>query len=232
MLQFPKVVFFVRENEDFDSLTCNLLIDNIFFKFDDMNSKQIEQSIKRCAWVNPDNPLYCHYHDEEWGVPLYDDHKLFEAIVLDGAQAGLSWETILNKRENYRSAFDNFDPQLVAKYNSVKIEELLQNSGIVRNRLKIKSAIKNARVFLDIQIEFGSFNHWLWNFVEFKPIQNQWRTIHEIPASTLLSEKISKELKKLGMNFVGPTIIYAMMQAVGMVNDHTMDCFRYNQVGS
>lgn len=184
---------------------------------------------KRCGWVNLDNDLYVKYHDEEWGVPVHSDQKLFEFLILEGCQAGLSWQTILNKRENYRKAYDNFDPQKVAKYDEQKIAELLSDAGIVRNRLKVRSSIKNAQVFLDIQKEFGSFDQYLWSFVDFKPLKNSIKELKEIPAKTDLSDKISKDLKKRGMSFVGSTIIYAMMQAIGMVNDHQVDCFRYPQ---
>jgi DNA-3-methyladenine glycosylase I len=172
------------------------------------------------------------YHDEEWGTPKRDDRRLFEDLVLDSAQAGLSWMTILRKRENYREAFDNFDPVKVAAYDEAKIEELLSNPGIVRNRQKINSAIKNAKAFLKVQEEFGSFDAYIWGFVDGKPIQHSWQTMFELPAKTDLSETISKDLKKRGFSFVGPTIIYAFMQAVGMVNDHTVDCFRYHEVVS
>ena len=183
----------------------------------------------RCNWSNK-TQIYRDYHDYEWGVPVHDDWKLFEAIVLDGAQAGLSWETILNKRENYRIAFDNFDVEKVSQYGQDKIDELLQNSGIIRNRLKIKSAISNAKAFIEIQKEFGSFDTFLWNYVDGRPIQNHWKTLAEVPATTKLSDEISKELKKRGFKFVGSTIIYAFMQAIGMVNDHTVDCFRYPEL--
>lgn len=187
---------------------------------------------KRCEWVPLDNPLYVKYHDEEWGVPIHDDQLLFEFLVLEGMQAGLSWLTILRKRENFRTAFDHFDPQKIALYNEKKKEELMQNSGIIRNRLKITAAVQNAKAFLDVQAEFGSFDTYIWQFVEGKPIINQWKTLKEIPAKTLLSDTISKELKKRGFKFVGSTIIYAHMQATGMVNDHTVDCFRYTEVQS
>jgi DNA-3-methyladenine glycosylase I len=190
---------------------------------------------RRCDWVGDwDNldDIMVRYHDKEWGTPKRDDRRLFEDLVLDGAQAGLSWKTILNKRENYRQAFDNFDPAKVAAYDEAKIEELLQNPGIVRNRQKVNSAVKNARAFLKIQEEFGSFSAYIWNFVDGAPIQNAWKSISELPAKTDLSERISKDLKKRGFSFVGPTIIYAFMQAVGMVNDHTVDCFRYQEVAS
>jgi len=185
----------------------------------------------RCDWTS-DDEMMIKYHDEEWGVPKHDDRRLFEDLVLDGAQAGLSWSTILNKRENYREAFDNFDPVKVAAYDEVKIEELLQNAGIVRNRQKVNSAVKNAKVFLKIQEEFGSFDAYIWGFVDGVPIQNERKTMSELPAKTELSEGISKDLKKRGFNFVGPTIIYAFMQAVGLVNDHTVDCFRYHEVAA
>jgi DNA-3-methyladenine glycosylase I len=185
---------------------------------------------KRCQWVPLDNPLYITYHDEEWGVPVHDDRLLFEFLLLEGAQAGLSWITILKKRENYRAAFDNFDPQKVARYGQEKIDALLQDSGIIRNRLKITAAVQNARAFLEIQAEFGSFDAFIWNFVQGKPLINRWKNLQEIPAKTPLSDTISKELKKRGFKFVGSTIIYAHMQATGMVNDHTTDCFRYHEV--
>jgi len=187
-------------------------------------------TIKRCKWANPKNELYCKYHDEDWGVPVHDDRLLFEMLILEGTQAGLSWETVLKKRENYRKAFDNFNPQKVAKYSEKKKEELLQNEGIIRNRLKIKSAIQNAQVFLKIQKEFGSFDKYIWKFVKNKPIQNIFKSLSEVPSKTELSDTISKDLKKRGMNFVGSTIIYAFMQSVGMVNDHEISCFRYSVV--
>ena len=187
--------------------------------------------VRRCGWVSVDEPLYVHYHDTEWGVPLRgDDHALFERITLEGAQAGLSWITILRKRENYRAAFDGFDPLKVARYDETKVAELLANPGIVRNRLKIASTIANARAFLDVQEGFGSFDNYLWGFVDGKPIQNAWERLSELPAETELSRKLSKDLLKRGFRFVGPTICYAMMQAIGMVNDHTVDCFRHEAV--
>jgi len=185
------------------------------------------EEIIRCPWSSHDS-LYIHYHDEEWGVPLHDDRRLFEAIVLDGAQAGLSWLTILRKRENYRQAFDFFDPAQVAAYGEKKVEALLQNSGIVRNRMKITSAIENAKKVLDIQEKFGSLDSFMWQFVDGKTIHNTWKTIEEIPASTPASDTMSKVLKERGFRFVGSTICYALMQAVGMVNDHVVDCFRYS----
>ncbi len=180
---------------------------------------------RRCAWVNLNNELYVDYHDTQWGIPVYDDRLLFEMLILEGAQAGLSWETILKKRQNYKRAFDNFDVQKVAQYDAAKIAELMQNSGIVRNELKINSAVKNARAFIEIQREFGSFSNYIWAFVGNHPILNHFKDISEIPAKTDLSETISKDLKKRGMSFVGPTIIYAYMQAIGIVNDHQVDCF-------
>lgn len=189
-----------------------------------MESKNI---IKRCAWVNLDNPNYVQYHDEVWGEPVYDDRLLFEMLILEGAQAGLSWETILNKQKNYKKAFDDFNPAIVAMYDESKKSELMSNPGIVRNRRKIQSAIKNANVFLEIQKEFGSFSTYLWSFVEHKPIKNHFSSLSEVPTSSPLSDRISKELKKRGMSFVGTTIIYAYLQAVGVVNDHTLDCFKY-----
>jgi DNA-3-methyladenine glycosylase I len=188
---------------------------------------------KRCEWVgdwDDIDDIMVRYHDEEWGIPKRDDRRLFEDLVLDGAQAGLSWSTILNKRENYRKAFDNFDPVKVAAYDEAKIEELLQNPGIVRNRQKVNSAVKNAKAFLKIQEEFGSFDAYIWGFVGGTPIQNERQSMSELPAKTELSEEISKDLKNRGFNFVGPTIVYAFMQAVGLVNDHTVDCFRYREI--
>jgi DNA-3-methyladenine glycosylase I len=185
--------------------------------------------IKRCAWV-PEDELYRRYHDEEWGVPLYDDQKLFEFLILEGAQAGLSWSTILNKRENYRKAFDKFDPVKIAQYKQNKINELLNNAGIVRNRLKIASTIRNAKAYLSIQKEYGHFSDYIWSFVDGKPKINRFKKLNEIPAKTEISDIMSKDLKKRGFNFVGSTICYAFMQAVGMVNDHTLDCFRYKDL--
>ena len=186
---------------------------------------------KRCAWV-PDDDLYTQYHDQEWGVPQYNDQKLFELLILEGAQAGLSWSTILKKRENYRQAFDGFDVKKIAGYDNQKIQELLNNPGIVRNKLKVESTIRNAKAYLEIQKEFGSFNQYIWSFVNGKPIVNHFKELKDLPAKTEISDKMSKEFKKRGFNFVGSTICYAFMQAVGMVNDHTVDCFRYKQVSS
>ena len=185
--------------------------------------------MKRCEWPDEDE-LMIRYHDEEWGVPVHDDRKLFEFMVLDGAQAGLSWSTVLKKRANYREAFDNFDPKLVAEYNEGKIEELMSNSGIIRNRRKIEGAIKNARAFLEVQKEFGSFDKYIWEFVGGKPIVNSWRTLSQIPATSPESDVMSKDLKRRGFTFVGTTICYAFMQAAGMVNDHVVECFRYAQI--
>lgn len=180
----------------------------------------------RCAWVT-DDQIYMDYHDYEWGKPLHDDVKLFEFLVLEGAQAGLSWLTVLKKREHYRQVFDGFDPVKVAAYDDTKIEMLLSDAGIIRNKLKVKSAIRNAKVFLEIQKEFGSFDTYIWGFVDGKPIVNHFDDLSMVPATTALSDKISKDLKKRGMNFVGSTIVYAFMQATGMVNDHTKNCDLY-----
>jgi DNA-3-methyladenine glycosylase I len=182
----------------------------------------------RCQWPGTD-PLYVQYHDEEWGVPVYDDQTLLAKLILDGAQAGLSWVTILRKRENYWQAFDQFDPEKIARYDEAKIAELLQNPGIVRNRLKVQAAVKNAQGYLAIQEQHGSFSDFLWQFVGGRPIQNSWRSLSELPAETAESQAMSKALKKYGFSFVGPTIVYAFMQAVGMVNDHVVDCFRYEE---
>jgi DNA-3-methyladenine glycosylase I len=185
----------------------------------------------RCAWADSDT-LYQQYHDMEWGVPLSDDQRLFEFLTLEGAQAGLSWITILRKRENYRIAFDNFDAVRIADYDTDKIEALLNNPGIVRNRLKVLSTIGNAQQYLRVQSEFGSFASFLWQFVEGKPVQNVWRTMSEVPTSTTQSDAMSRELKRRGFKFVGTTICYALMQATGMVNDHTVDCFRHDELNS
>jgi DNA-3-methyladenine glycosylase I len=187
-------------------------------------------TLKRCGWEMND-PLMQQYHDTEWGVPKHDDRRLFEDIVLDGAQAGLSWRTILNKRENYRKAFDNFNAEKVARYNQQKIESLLKNEGIIRNRLKIESAIKNARAFLQAQEQFGSFDAYIWQFTDGKTIVNRRKSLKDIPATSKESDAMSKDLKKRGFTFVGSTICYAFMQAVGMVNDHTQNCFRHKEVG-
>ena len=185
----------------------------------------------RCAWCG-DDPLYQAYHDTEWGVPLHDDRALFELLTLEGAQAGLSWITVLRKRETYREAFANFDPAIVARFTEADQAALMLNPGIVRNRLKISSTIDNARAFLAIQAEFGSFDAWLWRFVEGRPIQNSLRSLADAQASTALSDELSKALKKRGFRFVGSTICYAFMQAAGLVNDHTTDCFRHAEVAA
>lgn len=181
---------------------------------------------KRCFWVT-DSALYQEYHDTEWGVPVYDDETLFEFLLLETFQAGLSWITILNKRENFRTAFDNFDYQKIANYSEAKFLELAKNEGIIRNKLKIRSATSNARLFMEIQKQYGSFSEFIWAYVDGKPIINHFKSKEEVPATTELSDRISKDLKKMGFKFVGSTIIYAFMQAVGMVNDHTADCFKY-----
>lgn len=183
----------------------------------------------RCAWAGNDE-LYQAYHDQEWGVPQHDERVLFEFLILEGAQAGLSWITILRKREAYRAAFDNFNAELVAGYDEHKIGKLMQNSAIVRNRLKLQSAVINAQKFLAVQQEFGSFDAFIWRFVGGAPQQNNWRSLADIPASTPVSEQMSKELKRRGFKFVGSTICYALMQATGMVNDHTTDCYRHTQL--
>lgn len=180
---------------------------------------------KRCFWVS-DDPIYIAYHDKEWGKPIYDDQLLFEFLILEGAQAGLSWITVLKKRENYRAAFDNFNPNKIARYNETKIKKLLENPGIIRNRLKINSTVLNAKAYLQVLKEFGSFSDFIWQFVDGKPIVNRWKGRGDIPNKNNISDKLSKELKKRGFKFVGSTICYAFMQAVGMVNDHTIDCFK------
>ena len=189
----------------------------------------MRRSQTRCPWSNSD-PLYTLYHDEEWGVPVHDDQKLFEMLTLEGAQAGLSWITILKKRENYRAAFSGFAPDLIARYDVGKCQDLLTNSGIVRNRLKIESTIKNAQAFLEVQNEFGSFNRYIWQFVEGVPTQNRWNTMVQVPANTTESDAMSKDLKGRGFGFVGTTICYAFMQSTGMVNDHLVSCFRNRAV--
>ena len=184
---------------------------------------------QRCSWPG-DDPVYMKYHDTEWGVPVHDDKKLFEFLVLEGAQAGLSWITILKKRQNYRKLFDNFDYQKVAEYDQDKIDALLSDSRIIRNRLKIESAVNNARVFISIRKKYGSFDSYIWQFVNGRQIINKWEDETRIPSSTKKSVVMSRELKKLGFKFTGPKICYAFMQAVGMVNDHTVDCFRYKEI--
>jgi DNA-3-methyladenine glycosylase I len=190
-----------------------------------MNIETPKNKIVRCAWASDD--LSIPYHDLEWGVPQHDDRVLFEFLILEGAQAGLSWDTILQKRGNYRTAFDGFDPKKIARYDGRKVQRLLRDKGIIRNRLKIASAIRNAKTFLAVQKEFGSFDRYIWQFVGGKPRVNRWRMGQKLPASTSESDAMSKDLKKRGFNFVGSTICYAFMQAMGMVNDHAMECFRY-----
>lgn len=180
----------------------------------------------RCDWCGSD-PLYQHYHDSEWGVPVTDEQRQFEFLILESAQAGLSWITILRKRENYRAAFAGFDPQKVARFSAKKVEALMNNAGIVRNRLKIDSAINNAQRFLEAQAEFGSFNRYLWNFVDGRPLQNQWQSLQQVPASTPLSDTISKDMKKRGFRFFGSTICYSHLQATGLINDHLLGCHRH-----
>lgn len=184
---------------------------------------------QRCGWCG-DDPLYVAYHDDEWGMPVHDDRRLFEMLILEGAQAGLSWSTILKKRENYHKAFDRFDARKIAKYDKAKVAKLLADPGIVRNRLKIAATIQNARAFLEVQKEFGSFDRYIWQFVDGKPKQNKWKSLKEIPPKTAESDAMSKDLKKRGFSFVGSTICYAFMQAVGMVNDHVVSCFRYREI--
>ena len=183
----------------------------------------------RCSWAES-SPLYIDYHDNEWGRPVHDDNKLFEMLILEGAQAGLSWITVLKKRNSYREAFDGFDPNKVALYDDAKIQELLSNEGIVRNRLKLNAAIVNAKLFLEVQKEHGSFYKFIWKYVDYKPIINRFEKLEEVPATTEISDKISKDLKKMGFKFVGSTIIYSFMQAIGMVNDHLIDCFAYKEI--
>jgi DNA-3-methyladenine glycosylase I len=184
--------------------------------------------MQRCVWAK--NDLAIAYHDQEWGVPLHEDQKLFEFLILEGAQAGLSWDTILKKRERYRLVFDHFDPRLVAAYDDRKVADLLADPGIVRNRLKVRAAIQNANALLDLQRETGSFDAYLWRFVDDVPKQNRWRTVQDVPSTTPEAEALSKDLKRRGFTFVGPTICYAFMQATGMVNDHIVDCFRHAEI--
>lgn len=183
----------------------------------------------RCTWCLG-NPLYEAYHDEEWGVPVYDDATIFEFLILETFQAGLSWITVLRKRENFRKAFDNFDYKTIANYNQNKIDELLKDVGIIRNKLKVNATISNAQAFMKVQDEFGSFSKYIWGFVDGKPIKNECKTMQDVPATTAISDTLSKDLKKRGFKFVGPTVVYAHMQATGMVNDHVKDCFRYHEV--
>ncbi len=189
----------------------------------------MSEKFERCPWP-ANKPNDVAYHDDEWGVPLHDDRKLFEFMLLDAFQAGLSWSTIINKRENFRKAFDNFEPAIIAKYDEKKVEQLLNNAGIIRNRLKIRSSISNAKLFLEIQKEFGSFDKYIWQFPGGKTIVNNWEQLEQIPVSTSESDAMSKDLKKRGFKFVGTTICYAFMQAAGMVNDHLISCYRYKEI--
>ncbi len=193
------------------------------------NPESISNSATRCSWCGTD-PVYIKYHDEEWGFPVHDDIKLFEMLCLEGQQAGLSWITVLKKRDNYRKAFYNFDPQKIIRYVPGKFDKLMEDEGIIRNKLKIESIVRNARAFLQVQEEFGSFDKYIWSFVDGKPIINNFKSTEEIPAKTELSDRISKDLKKRGFNFVGSTIVYAYLQAIGMVNDHIADCFIREQL--
>lgn len=189
----------------------------------------MKQTTTRCRWVT-DDPLYIQYHDEEWGVPVRDDQTLFEFLILEGAQAGLSWITVLKKRENYRVAFDNFDPVKIARYTPAKIEKLLKNPGIIRNKLKVNAAVINAKSYLALKKEWPSFAAYIWHFVDDKPVNHDWKHHGQLPAKDAISDKMSKDLKKRGFKFIGTTICYAFMQAVGMYNDHTTDCFRHKQI--
>ena len=192
-------------------------------------SERWNYSMERCSWCGTD-PLYVKYHDEEWGVPVHDETKHFEFLVLESAQAGLSWITVLKKRENYRAAYDSFNPVKVASYSEEKVNELLQNSGIIRNRRKIEASINNAKMFLNIQKEFGSFDNYIWKFVNYKPLVNNWVNISDVPATSELSDEVSKDLKKRGFKFLGSTIIYSHLQATGIINDHITGCFRHAQI--
>ena len=185
---------------------------------------------KRCSWVSNDDPLLLQYHDREWGVPVHNDRKHFEVLVLSGAQAGLNWSLVLKKREGYRHAFDNFDPEKVARFSEGKIQKLLSDPEIIRNRMKIEAAVRNAGAFLKIREEFGTFDSYCWRFVDGQPRVNRWKAVRQIPATSRESEEFSKDLKRRGFSFVGPTVIYAFMQAVGMVNDHLVDCFRFSEI--
>lgn len=188
-----------------------------------------QRTKKRCAWSGNTHQAYLDYHDQEWGVPVHDDRTQFEFLLLEGAQAGLSWWTVLNKRQAYRTAFAQFDPSKVARFSSKRIARLIENSGIIRNRLKINAAVTNAKAFLEVQSEFGSFDDYIWQFVDGKPLQNRWRHPTDVPATTTVSDALSKDLKRRGFKFVGSTIMYAHMQAVGMVNDHVVSCFRHRE---
>ena len=190
----------------------------------------MEMRVTRCSWAGTNNPLMLEYHDREWGVPVHDDRKHFEFLVLEAAQAGLSWSIVLSKREGYRRAFSQFDPVKVARYTRPRIEKLVTDPAIIRNRLKIEAAVRNARAFLDVQNEFGSFNEYCWRFVNGRPRRNRWKTMGDIPVTSPESDAFSKDLKRRGFSFVGSTVIYAHMQAVGMVNDHLVGCFRHRQV--
>ena len=196
-----------------------------------MSSLNIMTNISRCKWCEKDS-LYIKYHDNEWGTPIHDEQKLFECLILETFQSGLSWITVLRKRENFRKAFDNFDYKKVSLYDEDKIQELLQDTGIIRNKLKVRATVSNAQAFLKVQKEFGSFDKYIWSFVDWKPIQNKWKTTKELLASTELSDLLSKDLKKRGFKFVGSTVVYAHMQATGMVNDHTIDCYRYDELST
>jgi DNA-3-methyladenine glycosylase I len=189
----------------------------------------IINSVNRCSWVTKDQ-IYIDYHDKEWGVPIYEDHKIFEFLILEGAQAGLSWFTILKKRENYRRAYDYFNPELIANYDEEKKNELLINEGIVRNKLKIESSVINAKCFIEVQKDYGTFKGYIWNFIDNKPMQQNFNSVRELPTKNDVSDKISKDLKKRGFKFVGSTIIYAFMQATGMINDHVSSCFRHKEL--
>jgi DNA-3-methyladenine glycosylase I len=191
---------------------------------------KVKKQLQRCDWLDLKNVEYVKYHDKEWGVPVHNDRKLFEMLILEGAQAGLSWATVLKKRENYRKAFDNFDYEKIATYNSKKVSELLKNEGIIKNKLKIVATIKNAKTFIQIRQEFKTFDKYLWNFVKNQPTKTKTKNIKNLPNRTEISDALSKDLKRRGMNFVGPTIIYAFMQACGMVNDHKFTCFRHKQI--
>jgi DNA-3-methyladenine glycosylase I len=196
------------------------------------NTRRDTAPRSRCPWVNGDNPLMVAYHDREWGVPVHDDRTHFEFLVLEAAQAGLSWSTVLNKREGYRRAFSGFDPRKVARYTTARVEKLVADPSIIRNRMKIEAAIRNARAFLEVQDEFGSFDAYCWRFVGGRPKVNRWKTMKEIPATSAESDAFSKDLKRRGFSFVGSTVIYAHMQAVGMVNDHVVTCFRYREIAN
>ncbi len=189
----------------------------------------MNEKLSRCGWSG-DDPLYNKYHDQEWGLPVYNDQKQFEFLVLESAQAGLSWLTILKRRENYRQAYQNFNPEVVANFGEAKLKELLEDEGIIRNKLKIKSSINNAKRFLEVQQEYGSFCNYIWGFVNGEPIINHWDSLEQIPAKTELSAKISKDMKKRGFKFIGPVIIYSHLQATGLVNDHLLSCFRYQEI--